>query len=86
MLVTKDGVEWMTKALPRTISDIESFMAKASKEMAFVKSTQIVKPNFAVIDYDKFNFVSLPSNEILSGKTIRGGYVWSENHKHSHAE
>lgn len=27
MLVTKDGVEWMTKNLPRKMSDIEAFMA-----------------------------------------------------------
>ncbi|HYG82253.1 MAG TPA: M24B family metallopeptidase, partial [Pyrinomonadaceae bacterium] len=33
MLVTANGVEWMTKALPRTISDIEAFMARAQKEV-----------------------------------------------------
>ena len=33
MLVTETGVEWMTGKLPRSIADIESFMAKASKEM-----------------------------------------------------
>ncbi|CAN5178746.1 Xaa-Pro aminopeptidase [soil metagenome] len=33
MLVTKTGVEWMTKALPRSIADIEAFMAKSSKEL-----------------------------------------------------
>jgi len=90
MLVTKDGVEWMTKALPRTIADIEAFMAKASKEMAYTRLTPAAKPNFAVIDYDKFNFISLPSDEILSGKTIRSGYVWNTNHSnhagHDHAE
>jgi len=32
MLVTETGVEWMTGKLPRKISDIEAFMAKASKE------------------------------------------------------
>lgn len=34
MLVTKTGVEWMSKGLPRSISDIESFMAAASREMS----------------------------------------------------
>jgi Xaa-Pro aminopeptidase len=29
MLVTSDGVEWMSRALPRKISEIEEFMAKA---------------------------------------------------------
>jgi Xaa-Pro aminopeptidase len=86
MLVTTGGVEWMTKDLPRSISDIESFMAKASKEMADVKLTPNTKPTFAVIDYDKLNILPLRSNEILSGKTIRSGYVWDEKHNHSHAE
>ena len=35
MLVTETGVEWMTKALPRSIADIEAFMAKASKELPY---------------------------------------------------
>ena len=29
LVITADGVEWMTKALPRKISDIEAFIAKA---------------------------------------------------------
>jgi Xaa-Pro aminopeptidase len=33
MLVTAGGAEWMTKALPRSIADIESFMARAPKEL-----------------------------------------------------
>jgi Xaa-Pro aminopeptidase len=33
MLVTQSGAEWMTKALPRSIADIEAFMARAPKEM-----------------------------------------------------
>ncbi len=32
MLVTANGVEWMTIAIPRSIPDIESFMARASRE------------------------------------------------------
>ncbi|MBX3267860.1 MAG: aminopeptidase P family protein [Acidobacteria bacterium] len=38
MLVTTTGVEWMNKALPRSISDIESFMARASKEVNYTAS------------------------------------------------
>lgn len=34
LLVTQTGIEWMTKALPRSISDIEAFMATASRESA----------------------------------------------------
>jgi Xaa-Pro aminopeptidase len=33
LLVTANGPEWMTKALPRTIADIEAFMARAQKEV-----------------------------------------------------
>ncbi len=29
MLITPDGVDWMTKALPRKIADIEAFIARA---------------------------------------------------------
>jgi len=32
MLITPDGVKWMTEALPRKISDIEAFIARARKE------------------------------------------------------
>jgi len=32
MLITADGVKWLTEALPRRISDIEDFIAKARRE------------------------------------------------------
>jgi Xaa-Pro aminopeptidase len=32
LLVTADGVEWMTKDLPRSIADIEAFIARARTE------------------------------------------------------
>jgi Xaa-Pro aminopeptidase len=35
LLITDNGVVWMTKALPRSIADIEAFMAKASKELPY---------------------------------------------------
>src|SRR5260370_17366915 len=31
MVITPEGVRWMTEALPRKISDIEEFIAKARK-------------------------------------------------------
>jgi hypothetical protein len=31
MVITPDGVRWMTEALPRKIADIEDFIAKARK-------------------------------------------------------
>ena len=33
MLVTETGVEWMSGKIPRSIADIEAFMAKAPKEI-----------------------------------------------------
>ncbi|MDT4968369.1 MAG: Xaa-Pro aminopeptidase [Acidobacteriota bacterium] len=33
MLVTNDAAVWMTKAIPRSIADIEAFMARAPKEV-----------------------------------------------------
>ncbi|HKQ53604.1 MAG TPA: aminopeptidase P family protein, partial [Pyrinomonadaceae bacterium] len=33
LLVTANGAEWMTKALPRSIADIEAFMARAPKDL-----------------------------------------------------
>lgn len=34
MLITPEGVKWMTGALPRSIADIEAFLAKARKEIS----------------------------------------------------
>jgi hypothetical protein len=31
MVITPDGVRWMTAALPRSIADIEAFIAKARR-------------------------------------------------------
>ncbi len=35
LLVTDTGVEWMTKALPRKLEDVEAFMAKAPKQLGY---------------------------------------------------
>jgi Xaa-Pro aminopeptidase len=32
LLITADGVKWMTEALPRKISEIEDFIAKARRQ------------------------------------------------------
>ena len=45
LLVTSNGVEWMTKALPRSIADIEAFMAKAPKKFAY---TAAALPNIFI--------------------------------------
>lgn len=33
MLITPDGPKWMTAAIPRTIADIEAFIARASRDL-----------------------------------------------------
>ncbi len=43
MLVTETGVEWMTRALPRKISEIESLMERTRKEM---KNVSLIRPDF----------------------------------------
>jgi Xaa-Pro aminopeptidase len=44
LLVTDSGVEWMTKNLPRSIADIESFMASAPKNLQYGKLPKITPP------------------------------------------
>ncbi len=83
MLVTETGVEWMTKALPRKLEDIEQFMATASKQVPFYASLpQTEQPFFAVLG----DTAVFPK---ASGRTMRAGYLWSGKRaaeaKHSHA-
>ncbi len=48
MLVTDTGVEWMTGKLPRKMSDIEAFMAKASKEFAYTAVNEKMSSNMFI--------------------------------------
>jgi len=83
LLVTANGVEWMTKDLPRKLEDIERFMASASKEMAYSP----VK--FQPTDLTLAMIGSMPTN---GGTTARQGFVRSGKNAalnlsgHSHAE
>ena len=80
MLVTNSGVEWMTRNLPRSVADIEAFMAKASKQMNNAVLPKIENPNLAVLafennffnDADRYSFTS---NITSSGKTVRRGWI-----------
>ena len=68
MLVTPTGVEWMTKALPRKLEDVESFMAAASKQ-PLSRSNVFEQPlTLASISY---------GSPFMSGSTMRKGYVSS---------
>lgn len=46
MLVTEAGCEWMTKNLPRTISEIESMVARASKEVRNIAVNRKERGNY----------------------------------------
>jgi Xaa-Pro aminopeptidase len=97
LLVTQNGVEWMTKALPRKLSDVETFMARSSKEMALNESRIDSKPRLAILNFDTNSFLSNDSvfNQNLSGETIRRGWIHSGKNaaysglshlEHSHGE
>jgi Xaa-Pro aminopeptidase len=78
MLVTATGVEWMTKNLPRSIADIEAFMAKASKQMNY-SSLQPKSENssLSVFDFNANLFLNADAElyQGMSGKTVRRGWV-----------
>jgi Xaa-Pro aminopeptidase len=44
LLVTNSGVEWMSKALPRKLSEVESFIARASREIPATAARRRVSP------------------------------------------
>lgn len=79
MLVTKTGTEWMTKNLPRKLEDVEAFMARASKEFQFSSLPKNENPQFAVVDFDANLFLPFETStdQILSGRTIRKGWISS---------
>lgn len=79
MLVTATGTEWLTKNLPRKISDIETFMAQASKEMNYTAANFNAKPTLSVIDFNNFSSVNLLEwkNKPLNGTTVRRGWISS---------
>lgn len=83
MLVTESGVEWMTKNLPRKMSDIEEFMAKASNEIKVGKLKSPDNLHLAVYDSNAnllqtANVFDLQNNPI-NGKTVRYGWIFAGN-------
>lgn len=73
MLITETGVEWMTKKLPRSIVEIEAFMAKASKEVQYTAFVKEVVPGLIYtneVAKDHFGYTVHPQ-----GKTQRTGWV-----------
>ncbi len=68
MLVTKTGVEWMTRNLPRSVSDIEAFMARASKATISNKQAMEISPRIAVADFDKDIIFTDVNRRLYGGK------------------
>ncbi len=97
MLVTASGTEWMTVNLPRKISDIEAFMAQASKEMNYTATNFDFQPTLSTVDFNDFSSVNLYDwkAEPTNGATVRRGWISSgkaiaasglAHLKHSHGE
>ena len=77
MLVTEGGVEWMTKHLPRTIADIEAFMAAAPKQVSL--STRFTQPPVNLFfDQSTASFSTLfmlDDTNRTGGHTHRSGFI-----------
>ncbi len=101
MLVTKTGVEWMTKNLPRSVADIEAFMAKSQKDWVQTASKKNIglrqtvgeiDKNFFLTDYKSYLFAGKTSE--LQGKIVRRGSIAAGgktafsglSHSETHAE
>jgi len=99
MLITENGVEWMSKALPRRMDEIEYFMAKASNSIKIGALKQNVNPTLAVYD-SSANLLQTAStdanifdlNHSFNGKTVRYGWTFAGKNaaysslNHTHAE
>lgn len=77
MLVTETGVEWMTKKLPRSIADIETFMAKSENEVQLAKIDNGFNPAFAVLNFAPSGFNAQNNFGFLfpNGATARQGWI-----------
>ncbi|HEY8560725.1 MAG TPA: aminopeptidase P family protein [Pyrinomonadaceae bacterium] len=84
MLITETGVEWLSKALPRKLEDVEFFMAKASNGIKIGALDAPEKPRLAFSAQNaellKTGFQSadvFASTTPTSGKTVRYGWTYS---------
>ena len=59
ILVTPNGAEWLTKKLPRKISDIEDFMANASNEIKIADTPRNFNPRRAFYDFNADNLAEI---------------------------
>lgn len=76
LLVTESGVEWMTKALPRKIEDVESFMAKASRRFKFNGESASLPSNIFLRSIGPADMTAaFGPYAAPSGVTARNGFV-----------
>ncbi|HLM02178.1 MAG TPA: aminopeptidase P family protein [Pyrinomonadaceae bacterium] len=84
MLVTETGVEWMTKNLPRSLADVEAFMARAPRQMSYSprREAEVGSPTPATFDYAAATAIAENQFGLLgnfgfppSGKTVRRGWI-----------
>lgn len=88
MLVTADGVEWMTKALPRTIADVENFMSRAAGSVKTgAKKTLLPDSIFTAVMSPNSVTASNGFTPEPNGVTLKYGYrVSTGGRAHTHAE
>ena len=82
MLVTETGVSWMTGKIPRSIADIEAFMAKAPKELPYTASLRTPRSELVDVFIGSAMFAG---GNMPQGMTARRR-VAAANHSHSPAE
>jgi hypothetical protein len=81
MLITENGVEWMSKALPRKIDEIEYFMAKASNDVKVGAVPNKLNPTLAFVDSNLLQTgvnreAFFAPNHDHHGKTVRYGWTF----------
>ena len=97
MLITESGVEWLSKALPRKLEEVENFMAKASNDVKIGALKNNLKPTLAYSDVNFLESGFQPADifavqPVTNGKTVRYGWTFSgknttySGHVETHAE
>lgn len=88
MLVTESGTEWMSKALPRKLEEVEAFMARTSTEKALAIYPKYENPIPAVFDFNTNTFLnySFTLKQRPNGQTIRRGKSGAQHAGHFHNE
>ena len=89
MLITSDGVKWMTKDLPRTIEGVEAFIKAARKKMKnYAINSEIRKsvvgPD-ALADLGYRGFDLLNAGRLPQGSTFRRGWIAPKPNSIDHA-